>query len=347
MNKSPSLQAEMARHGLADKDLLDEVLAVAPTASAVIVTGSLAADFGNQHSDIDLICIVADGQFSKLPIMVYRGEAKIDCEYWMLPDLVDALARVEGADMVRSAGDIHEWKKVTRALQSLIKLSIAHVLHANGEFLALLERVRAPAFAANVRRWWSVESLRLLTAARRLLPAAPRVAANLYAEAAFAALSVQAARQSQLFGKKWLGEKLRRLEDQPGLALYRLALRLPGGTEPEVREHCARLDRAVSALPAVQPLLSQDVDLNWWLAPAARVNRFADCVLLWQGKAGYQFPRRHAAESWQPGRAIGQLCGTDDALAAPLFRDGLLWPGLAASATIAGTDAGTDARRVP
>ncbi|QOK99160.1 hypothetical protein HF909_22665 (plasmid) [Ralstonia pseudosolanacearum] len=52
--KSPSLQNAMVRHELTDKDLLNEVLSVAPQASGVIVTGSLAADFGNEHSDIDL-----------------------------------------------------------------------------------------------------------------------------------------------------------------------------------------------------------------------------------------------------------------------------------------------------
>jgi hypothetical protein len=330
-SRSATLQAELARHGLTDGDLRSEALAMAPAASAVIVTGSLAAGHGNAHSDIDLVCIVPDGQFSKLPIMVYKGEAKIDSEYWLLPDLHAAMARVSGADMLAAAGDVHEWKKLTRAIQSLIKLSIAHVLHADAAAQALLDYVRAEAFADAVRRWWSVEALRLLTAARHLLPAAPRVAANLYSEAAFAALAVRASHESLLFGKKWLGPKLRRLDDRAALDLYRLALMLPGGAEDEVRARCARLDRAVAATGALAQAGS-GLQVRWWLAAGARVNRFADCVLLWQGKAGYQFPRRHAAEAWQPGQAIGVLPdgGDDGGLAAALFKDGLTWPGLAA-----------------
>ena len=340
MDKSQSLQAEMDRHGLADQDLLDEVLGMVPTASAVIVTGSLAAGYGNAHSDIDLVCIVAGGQFSKMPVMVYKGDAKIDCEYWMLPDLVDAAAAVTQADMLRSAGDLHAWKQLTKILQPLVKLSFAHVLHADDAARPLLEQVRSPAFADTVRQWWALESLRLLMAARRLLPLAPQVASNLYSESVFSALSARAAAQSLLFGKKWLGEKLQRLDDQPALALYRLALMLPGGSESELRERCALLDRAVAESPQVAPLLPHVTDVQWWLSPGIRLNRFSDCVLLWQGKAGYQFPRRHAAESWQPGQAIGTLRDAENGeqVAAALFKDGLTWPGLAATAHDAATD---------
>lgn len=334
MNKSASLQAEMDRHGLADTDLLEEVLAMAPAASAVIVTGSLAADFGNQHSDIDLVCIAAGGQFSTMPIMVYKGEAKIDCEYWILPDLLDGTVMIAQADMLRSVGDFHEWKKLTQALQPLIKLSFAHVLYADESVRSLLDHVRSPAFVETVRCWWELESLRLLMAARRLLPLAPHVASNLYSESVFSVLSAQATQQSLLFGKKWLGEKLQRLDDQPALALYRLALMLPSGSESEVRERCDRLDQAVCDAPSIKPMLSRVTDVMWWLSPSIHLNRFSDCVLLWQGKSGYQFPRRHAADAWQPGQSIGTLRDSDESehLATSLFKDGLTWPGLAAAA---------------
>jgi hypothetical protein len=337
MSKSASLQAEMDRHGLADQDLLGEVLSVAPTASAVIVTGSLAAGFGNQHSDIDLVCIMADGHFSKLPIMIYKGDAKIDCEYWTLPDLTGAWDLLTRSQMFQAAGDLHRWKKLTRAFLSLTKLNIAHVLHANEEVKPLIDHVRSADFADAVRWWWGLESLRLLTAARQVLPMAPRLANNLYSESVFASLSVQATQQSLLFGKKWLGEKLRRLECKRSLALYHLALMLPSGTDQEVRERCAQLDDAVACSSAMEPWLSRTMDITWWLAPTVRLSKFADCVLLWQGKAGYQFPRRHAVESWQPGQAIGPLRGEDDSLAVSVFRDGLTWPGLVAAATDAGS----------
>ncbi|MCW7536772.1 hypothetical protein OOT46_02750 [Aquabacterium sp. A7-Y] len=334
MSKSASLQAEMDRHGLTDEDLLGEVLSVAPKASAVIVTGSLSAGFGNQHSDIDLVCIIADGHFSKLPIMIYRGDAKIDCEYWMLPDLVSAKDHLTQSHMLEAVGDLRLWKKLTRALLSLTKLNIAHVLHTTEEIKPLFDHVQSPAFAESVRLWWGLESLRLLTAARQVLPAAPRLANNLYSESVFAALSAQATQQSLLFGKKWLGAKLRRMEDQRGLALYHLALMLPGGSEHEVRERCAQLDDAVACSATITPWLSRPLELTWWLAPSARLSKFADCVLLWQGKAGYEFPRRHAAESWQPGGVIGNLQGADreEHLVASLFKDGLTWPGLVMSA---------------
>jgi hypothetical protein len=334
MNKSVSLQAAMDRHGLADEDLLDEMLGMVPAASAVIVTGSLAAGFGNPHSDIDLVCIAAGGQYSGMPVMVYKGEAKIDCEYWLLPGLADAAARIEQADMLRCAGDFHAWKQLTHTLQPLVKLAISCVLHADDAARTLLEHVRSPAFSDSVRRWWELEALRLLMAARRLLPLVPQVAGNLYSEAVFAVLSARAASQSLLFGKKWLGEKLLRLGEESALALYRLALMLPGGTDAEVRERCILLDRAVATLPAIEPMLSRVADVRWWLNPGARLNRFADCMLLWQGRAGYQFPRHHAAESWQPGQAIGTLRGADDGepLVAALFTDGLTWPGLETSA---------------
>ncbi len=323
----------MDRHGLADKDLLGEVLSVAPTASAVIVTGSLAADFGNQHSDIDLVCIMVDGHFSKLPIMIYKGDAKIDCEYWTLPDLVDATVLVTRERILEATGDLHRWKKLTRALLSLTKLNIAHVLHASEEIRPLLDYVRSAAFAESVRLRWGLEALRLLAAARHVLPMAPRLANSLYSESAFAALSSQATRQSLLFGKKWLGEKLRRLQDQRGLELYHLALMLPGEAEHEIRARCQLLDDAIAKTPAIAPWLSHRVELSWWLSPSVRLNKFTDCVLLWQGKTGYEFPRGHAVETWKPGQAIGNLQGADHSehLAGSLFKDGMTWPGMALS----------------
>ncbi|MBB6581463.1 hypothetical protein C2I33_06430 [Ralstonia solanacearum] len=336
--KSTSLQNAMDRHGLTDKDLLDEVLSAAPKACAVIVTGSLAAGFGNEHSDIDLVCIVPDGQYSRLPIMVYRDGAKIDCEYWLLPDLIAAMDRISAADLQQDVGHFQEWKKLTRALQLLIKLSVAYSLQVTDSVKPLWDYVHSADFKHRIRTWWSLEALRLMAAARHALPSQPRFANNLYSEAVLAALSSQATEQSLLFGKKWLGEKLRQSCDETGLALYHLALELPCGDEAQVRERCLELDRMLSHSSVLEPWLYRADGLCWWLTPAARLNKFADCVLLWQGKVGYEFPRKHAAESWSCDRPLqmGAADGLDDNATTLLFKDGLVWPGLAFSSATAG-----------
>ncbi len=328
--KSTSLHSAMVRHGLTDKDLLDEVLSVAPQASGVIVTGSLAADFGNEHSDIDLICIVPDGQFSQLPIMVYRGDAKIDCEYWLLTDLLAAMDLIAQSDFLQSVGNFLAWKKVTRALQFLIKFSVAYPLHVTDAVQPLWSYVRSVDFKRRVRAWWSFEALRLIIAARHSLSSQPRFASNLYSEAAFAVLSSKATEQSLLFGKKWLGEKLRRLGDEAGLALYHLSLMLPCEDEAQVRQRCLEIDQALTRSEVLEPWLDRVAHIRWWLTPGARLNRFSDCVLLWQGKMGYEFPRNHAAKSWRHEQVLNdhQNADWDEQTAALLFKDGLIWPGL-------------------
>ncbi|MEF9384629.1 nucleotidyltransferase domain-containing protein [Ralstonia solanacearum species complex bacterium KE056] len=336
--KSASLHNAMDRHGLTDKDLLEEVLSAVPQACAVVVTGSLAADFGNEHSDIDLVCIVPDGQFSQLPIMVYRDGAKIDCEYWLLPDLMAAMDRVSGADLLQGVGHFQEWKKLTRSLQFLIKLSVAYSLHVTESIQPLWDYVHSQDFKHRIQSWWSLEALRLMAAARHALPSQPRFANNLYSEAVLAALSSQATEQSLLFGKKWLGEKLRRSSNETGLALYHLALELPCGDEVQVRERCQELDRMLGRFSVLEPWLCRANALSWWLTPAARLNKFADCLLLWQGKVGYEFPRKHPAESWccdQP-LQTGEAAVMDDSDITLLFKDGLVWPGLAFSSSTEG-----------
>lgn len=320
----------MVRHELTDKGLLNEVLSVAPQASGVIVTGSLAADFGNEHSDIDLICIVPDGQFSQLPIMVYRGDAKIDCEYWLLPELLAAMDLINQSDFIQSVGNFLAWKKVTRALQFLIKFSVAYPLHVTDAIQPLSSYVRSTDFTLQVRAWWSLEALRLVIAARQSFSSQPRFSSNLYSEAAFAVLSSQATEQSLLFGKKWLGEKLRRLGDEAGLELYRLSLMLPCGDEAQVRQRCLEIDQALTRSRVLEPWLDRANQIRWWLTPGVRLHRFSDCVLLWQGKMGYEFPRSHAAESWRHDQVINapRNAEWDEQTSVLLFKDGLIWPGL-------------------
>lgn len=315
-------------YGIDTSRLLAEVETVFGPPVVATLTGSLIGGFGNKRSDVDVIVVVDTGKtITQLPIMSYTGTARIDVEYYAVADLArqDALLR-QGIHAGEQYGAESQWKNTLCALRTFTRLAIgAPFLQAEGwdRQLPVLAHGRLADITA---RWWEMESYRLLVAARWLQPTKPLLAAIRYADAVSALLSGRAARGGQLFmSRKWLGEKLRLIDDRDGLHLFERALACPS-TDREALAVCREMDEVLRA--QIPPALFQ-LHAELRFASGVRVHALRDekLVTRWDMRAVTLPFNTHV-----DGTDVPLWSGPPDTLSEgplrELFRQDMLWLGL-------------------
>ncbi|MEU3059858.1 hypothetical protein [Streptomyces subrutilus] len=301
----------------ADQGMGAPVLAVA--------AGSVLAGFGNHRSDLDLFVLVENDRLTRFPVQSHEHGTLIDVNIRRASAVRDTTAalRVEPWPRFASVGE-SGWNHRRRALNTANRLALGLPLVAAPPWDAWYAALRAPWHADVVEQWWTVEAHRLAQAARWLLGAKPMAAAARAREAVVAALNARAAAGGQVyFPAKWVGEKLKALDDAEGLAVLGDALAPP--LDPRERvPHCLglveRLVGPAGPLHAVlrwstgigTTVLDDRTVVDRWQLRALEVLRSdlphqeSDAVV-WSGPAGSALP--------------------DDLL--PLFVGGMMWLGVA------------------
>lgn len=263
------LEAHIAPHGLTVAQVLEQVDDVFGEPLLVVAAGSVIAGYGNARSDLDLYVVVPDEVASMLPMMSYPKGARIDALLHGADSLTERHAWLAqgwpGPEI--SPALHHRWRKT---IDGLSRFGGGLPLAGDGGTWEAWQRDLAADIPGWVADWWAVEAVRKQLAARVLLAAGKdRLAALKAGEALIHALDRRCARAGEpYFRWKWLGEKLRRLGDEQGLARFRLAV-----APPVAAADCAAYARDVDAL--VTDLLA-DLDTTGWrahLVPAPGTTR--------------------------------------------------------------------------
>ncbi|WP_267242631.1 hypothetical protein [Streptomyces sp. PR69] len=290
-----------------------------------VVAGSVLAGFGNHRSDLDLLVLVENDRLTRFPIQSHEHGTLIDVNIRRASAVRDTTAELAAGPWPRFSTVTEDaWNHRRRALNTANRLALGLPLIASPPWHDWHARLRRPWLAKAVEQWWTVEAHRLAQAARWLLDAKPMAAAVRAREAVVAALNARAAAAGQLyFAAKWVGEKLKALGDDEGLALLRDTLTPP----------LAPRERVPRCLAAVERLIGEPAPLHavlrWSTGIGTTVLDDRTVVDRWQLRA-LEVPRRDLppedgnAVIWS-GPAGAAL--PDDLL--PLFVHDMVWLGVA------------------
>lgn len=290
-----------------------------------VVAGSVLAGFGNHRSDLDLLVLVENDRLTRFPIQSHEHGTLIDINVRRASAVRDSTAELTAEPWPRFDG-VSEgaWNHRRRAINTVSRLALGLPLVVSPPWDDWLAQVRGPWLARVVEQWWTIEAQRLALAARWLLDARPMAAAVRGREAVVAALNARTAAAGELyFTEKWVGEKLKLLDDAEGLALLHEVL-VPPLAPRERTVHCLslvdRLVRTEAPLHAV---------LRWATGTGQTVLDDRTVVDRWQLRAVETFRR----ELPEPGDdsviwsgPVGEL-PPDDVL--PLFVHDMVWLGVA------------------
>lgn len=216
-----------------------------------VAAGSVLAGFGNHRSDLDLLVLVENDRLTRFPVQSHEHGTLIDVNFRRASAVRDTTAalRTEPWPRFESVGE-SGWNHRRRAINTANRLALGLPLAAEPPWDAWHGALRRRWLAEVVEQWWTVEAHRLAQAARWLLGAKPMAAAARAREAVVAALNARAAAGGEIyFATKWVGEKLKVLNDAEGLAVLRDVLAPP--LEPRERvPHCLELVERLAGAPA-------------------------------------------------------------------------------------------------
>lgn len=263
------LEEHIAPYGLTPEQIRDQVDDVFGEPLLVVATGSVLAGFGRSTSDIDLYVVVPD-EVASTPIVSYPSGARVDTALFGAGTLTARHRQMTGPWPPPAPSSVEHTRR-RRSLDCLSRFGLGLPLATDfGEWQSWQRAIESD-IAGWQSAWHAAEAVRKQAAARVLLPVKPRLAAQKAAEAMVCALDRRSALAGERYFKsKFVGEKLRRLGDDQGVAWARQALFLPVSVA-ESADYVRRADEAVDALLA-------DVDTGGWrlrLVPAAGAVRHA------------------------------------------------------------------------
>ncbi|MFF0219893.1 hypothetical protein [Streptomyces vinaceus] len=302
----------------ADQGVGSPVLAVA--------AGSVLAGFGNHRSDLDLFVLVENDRLTRFPVQSHEHGTLIDVNIRRASAVRDTTAALRSASCRPRFDSAAEpgWNHRRRALITANRLALGLPLIAAPPWDAWYDALRGPWLADAVEQWWAVEAHRLAQAARWLLGPRPLAAAARAREAVVAALNARAAAGGQIYlPAKWVGEKLRALDDTDGLAVLREALAPPLDPQRQVPHALHQVERLLGGAAPLHAVLRWSTGVatlalddrtvvDRWQLRALEVPRpdlppAGGETVVWSGPAGSALP--------------------EDLL--PLFAGDMLWLGMA------------------
>ncbi|MEU8778402.1 hypothetical protein [Streptomyces sp. NPDC048606] len=296
-----------------------------------VAAGSVLAGFGNHRSDLDLLVLVESDRLTRFPIQSHEHGTLMDVNIRTASAVRDTTAALRTDDWPRFATvDEPGWNHRRRAINTANRLALGLPLLAGPPWDAWHESLRRPWLTRVVEQWWTVEAHRLAQAARWLLGARPPAAAARAREAVVAALNARAAAGGEsYFAAKWVGEKLKALDDTEGLAVLRDALAPPLDPRERVPHCLALVDRLTGGpggSPGSAPLHAV---LRWSTGVATTVLEDRTVVDRWQLRALEVHrpdlpPAGGGAIVWSG--PLGSALPDD---LAPLFVGDMVWLGVA------------------
>ncbi|MFL6128324.1 MAG: hypothetical protein ACJ73E_04580 [Mycobacteriales bacterium] len=271
------LEEHIAPHGLTLEQVLGQVDDVFGEPLLVVATGSVLAGYGRSTSDIDLYVVVPEEVVSSLPMVSYPHGARVDTALFGAGTLAERHRQV-AFPWPPPEPSPAAFARRFRSLDCLSRFGLGLPLATDGGAWQGWQRAIEGDVAGWLSGWYAVEAVRKQRAARLLLPVKPRVAAQKASEAMVAGLERRAVLAGERYFKwKFVGEKLRRLGDEQGVAWAWEAFCLPPALADSA-DYVRRADEVVSTLLA-------DVDTRGWrlrpmLAPGAGRHEFGGEVLV-------------------------------------------------------------------
>lgn len=236
----------------------------------VTAAGSVIHGFGNPGSDIDVLALVDNPRVTTFPLASYDGELAFDVTYLDTAWARDVGEKVTGGTLLSRVHEPDGCAETHDTLVQFTRLPLGVLLEAEPAWGAWVSRMRGPALAGVLRRWWVLRALRSWAAARIVRGARPRLAAHRYCDAGMALLNARATAAGECyFGPKWVAVKLTRLADNEGLAVYDRLLGLPAA-ESDLPSFMDNAERLLGALADHDP---EDVTLVASYAPGVKLWR--------------------------------------------------------------------------
>lgn len=295
------------------------------TPALAVAAGSVLAGFGNHRSDLDLLVLVENDRLTRFPIQSHEHGTLIDVNIRWASAVRDSTAELTAEPWPRFATVTEDaWNHRRRALNTANRLALGLPLIASPPWDTWHAQLRRPGLAEVVEQWWTVEAHRLAQAARWLLDARPMAAAVRAREAVVAALNARAAAAGELyFAAKWVGEKLKVLGDDEGLALLRDTLTPPLAPRERVPYCLAAIERLIGDAAPLHAVL------RWSTGIGTTVLDDRTVVDRWQLRA-LEVSRRDLPPEGSDAVMWSGPAGTsppDDLL--PLFVHDMVWLGVA------------------
>jgi hypothetical protein len=271
------LAAFLAARGATREDLLTAVGEPFGRPLLVMATGSILAGFGNGRSDID-INVVVEHHAPRLPIPSHELPVLVDATYFGR-SVVEAWVSAIRDQPWPPAGplDRAQWLQHRANIFNCTRFACGLTLVEEDDWDFRIAEFREPWLRERVAEWWRIESVRRGRAARWLADARPLLASQLKLEAVLAALEGRAAAAGQIYFKqKWLAEKLRAIEDEEGMAVWREVMRAPT-SEREVGDYLARCDDLLLELGCRQ---TDGLTAQLWYLPGVKLRALDERTLV-------------------------------------------------------------------
>jgi hypothetical protein len=231
----------------------------------VVASGSVLAGFGNPTSDIDLHVLVDSAHVSALPITTHNHGCLVDVSFKSVHGALDACDRLRSQSWPPATVCTREdWLARQRDIDQISRFALGLPVAGEPKWRDWQFGLREQWLIDVIRDWWTVEAVRLRTAAGWLARVNPRLAALRARQAVLAALEARmVAAGHAYFRGKWIAEKLIAAGDSDDLAVLRELL--AGFARPDYLAWCD---------DQVRRLTGTGDDYDWYLCPAGGVSSF-------------------------------------------------------------------------
>ncbi|MEH2500343.1 hypothetical protein V1294_006822 [Bradyrhizobium sp. AZCC 1678] len=216
------LSSFLGKNDYTPEKLLSEVEEVFGTPELVLATGSILAGLGNSMSDVDLIVVVRNKSLSDLPIMSFPSNLKVDTEYYDADDVRSNIHLIQSSKWpLQEPLDPPRWQKFVRGFKLATRLQASYPLIVTEQWKEVLQTLGEDWLRQSLVSWWHTEALRCRLAARWTVSRSPLLASIRMGDALLTALHKCAVERGEIyFHRKWIGQKLRRLNDERLLGSY-------------------------------------------------------------------------------------------------------------------------------
>jgi hypothetical protein len=184
------------------------------------VSGSVVEGYGNETSDIDIICVVDRSGLSQLPVMTYVDLVKFDTEYYSVDAMEKHLDVINLDWPFQIPLNQEHWKKQYSSLKICSKFISGLAIKGTDNWKYLHKNYDKEKFLNKLTSWWMIEAVRNLIVSKILFDLNIRSSELKLFDAGFCVLASRVTSCGEnVITKKWIPEKLKHISDEHGLQL--------------------------------------------------------------------------------------------------------------------------------
>lgn len=296
--KSKNLNDFLNGKGVSSEIINEQITDVFGEKCLIVATGSVVEGFGNQTSDVDLMCVVDKNDISQLPIMTYSNLVKFDTEYYSSTDIVQYFDLIRKEWPPTKPYDQNKWKGTYKAFKICCRLTVGLVIYNTDQWSNIYKSFDQELFLRLLCKWWYIESTRNLIVAKILNKHSKKTSEiRLFDAACSVLLAIIAKKGECVFNKKWISEKLKITESVEELKFFESLLLTSFSFSTNSQLYLSHVAKVENFLESVIPD-SVELSLCCYLSIGVSVNKLAEHTVLsnWANE-GFVLPRHESENS--------------------------------------------------